>query len=188
MNPGILLDIALVTGVALLVLSLTRRVAAYRAPVAGLGACLVVAGLVFMDWDSVREAQRDGLEAGYKAANPDAAPTNPPIWAVDFVRVLPGGEEDYLTNIRENWMTARNIALEEGHILSFHALLAKPDSALGWDLMLMTEYADSARWAQREDIFAAIFESEDFEPVDVGRPNSELREFAADAVLRPIDR
>ncbi len=117
----------------------------------------------------------------------DLADHSTAIWAVDFIRLLPDGEELYLRNIRENWAQAREIALANGDVLSFNALIAEPDSGLGWDIMLMTEYADSARWADREVIFRAIFDSDAYTRVDVGRPSSELRGFVnAGAVLHPV--
>ncbi len=109
------------------------------------------------------------------------------VWAVDFIRLLPGGAEDYLKNIRGNWAQARDIALRNGDILSFNALRAADDSSLGWDIMLMTEYTDSTTWTNREEIFAQIFDSAEYERVQIDRPSSELREFVNGAVvLHPI--
>jgi len=112
------------------------------------------------------------------AVNHDAA-----VWAVDFIRFLPGGEADYLRNIEGNWAQARDIALANGDVLSFKALLAEPDSTRDWDLILMTEYTDSASWSDREAIFASIFESDQYQRVDIGRPSSELREFAFGGIV-----
>jgi hypothetical protein len=116
------------------------------------------------------------------SARVESDPANS-IWSVDLVRLLPGGQDVYVSNIRDNWAQARDIALENGDLLSFRALLAKPDSARGWDIILMTQYADSARWADREEIFQTIFESTQFERVPTGRPSSELREFASGGVV-----
>jgi hypothetical protein len=109
------------------------------------------------------------------------------VWAVDFIRILPGGEDDYLVNIRGNWAQARDIAIRNGDVLSFQSFMAETHSGLGWDIMLMTQYPDSGRWANREQIFSAIFESTDFERIEIDRPSSELREFVgSEVMLRPL--
>lgn len=99
------------------------------------------------------------------------------VWAVDLVRTLPGQQAEYLRSIKANWADARHLAQVQGAVLSYQALAAEPDSAKGWDVMLMTEYADSTAWAQREKIFRAIFESPEFVRVETARPSSEMRTF-----------
>ena len=90
-------------------------------------------------------------------------------------------------NIRGNWAQARDIAIKNGDVLSFHALKVQPDSSLNWDIMLMTEYVDSAKWAAREEIFNLIFESTEYQRIQIDRPSAELREFVSgDLVLNPI--
>ena len=63
------------------------------------------------------------------------------------------------------------------------ALAAEPDSSRGWDVVLITEYADSMAWAGREEIFQAIFASSEYTRVPTARPSSELREFEAGGVV-----
>ena len=116
-----------------------------------------------------------------EVASTEPDPTNS-VWTVDLVRTLPGQQAAYLRNIEANWAGARRIARERGAVLSYRALAAPPDSARGWDVLLMTEYADSAAWANREAIFEAIFASPEYVRVPLARPLSELREFAAGGV------
>jgi len=53
----------------------------------------------------------------------------------------------------------------------------------------MTEYADSAAYADREEVFEAIFDSPEFIPLELGRPSSELRTFlVGDVVLETVAR
>ena len=56
-------------------------------------------------------------------------------------------------------------------------MVAKPDLGRGWDIILMTEYADSAASANREAIFKKIFSSPDFIYTASPVPSSELRKF-----------
>lgn len=110
-------------------------------------------------------------------AEPDATP----VWSVDLVRTFPGQQAEYLRNIAANWSGGRKLAIARGAVLSYHALAAEPDSARGWDVLLMTEYADSTAWADREEIFQEIFASPEYVRVET-RPSSELREFASGSV------
>ena len=109
------------------------------------------------------------------------------VWSLDLVRTLPGQQAEYLRNIEANWANARRIARERRAVLSYRALVAPPDSARGWDVVLMTEYVDSTAWANREAIFDSIFASPEYVRVPTARPSSELREFAAgDVALRTL--
>ncbi len=109
------------------------------------------------------------------------------FWAVDLVRTLPGAQDDYLASIRANWSNARRIAKARGTVISYRALATQPDSVRGWDVLLMTEYADSASWQDREEIFRAIFESPEFVAVAPARPSDAMRTFeAGDVMLREV--
>ena len=123
------------------------------------------------------------LEVPSEQAGPvEPGPTNS-VWTVDLVRTLPGQQAEYLRNIEANWADARRIARERGAVLSYRALVARPDSLRGWDVLLMTEYADSSAWSQREAIFESIFASPEYVRVPAARPSSELREFASSGVV-----
>ena len=104
------------------------------------------------------------------------------VWTVGLIRTLPGQQAEYLRNIKANWAGARRLARERGIVLSYRALTAPPDSSRGWDVLLMTEYADSTAWSQRETIFKEIFASPEYVRVPTARPSSELRAFFASGV------
>lgn len=104
------------------------------------------------------------------------------VWSVDLVRTLPGAQADYIRSIENNWAGARELARERGAVTSYRAFVAPQDTARGWDVILMTEYADSTAWANREDVFQAIFSSPEFVAVESARPSAEMRAFAAGGV------
>lgn len=107
------------------------------------------------------------------------------VWTVDLIRTLPGQQDNYIHSIETNWANARRIARQRGNILSYRALVAIQDSARSWDVLLMTEYADSTEWAQREPTFQAIFESDEFVRVEPAKPSAEMRLFfGGGAVMR----
>jgi hypothetical protein len=108
--------------------------------------------------------------------NPDA------VWALDLVRTLPGMQETYLRSIEENWGGARALVQEQGHIQSYRALAAPPDSTRDWDVILMTEYVDSTAFRNRESIFQAVFQSPEFVAWQAPVPSAEMRSFAASEV------
>ncbi len=103
------------------------------------------------------QIQQQQLSSAAAPASPPAAPPAASVWAVDLVRTNPGLQAEYLRGIAANWAGGRRIATERGVIRSYRALAGTPGSALGWDVLLMTEYADSASFANREAIFAEIF-------------------------------
>jgi len=123
------------------------------------------------------------IEAPPEQTVPTEPETTTSVWSVDLIRTLPGQQAEYLRNIEANWAGGRRIARERGAVLSYRALVAPPDSVRGWDVLLMTEYADSSSWSQREAIFEAIFASPEYVRVPTARPSSELREFAAGGVV-----
>jgi hypothetical protein len=97
------------------------------------------------------------------------------VWSVDLVRTLPGAQADYLRSIETNWANGRRVARTRGAVRSYRALVAAPDSARGWDVILMTEYADSAAFLRREAIFEEIFASPEYVRVEPARPSAEMR-------------
>ena len=123
------------------------------------------------------------LETPPEQTTPTGPETTDAVWSVDLIRTLPGQQAEYLRNIEANWAGARRIARERGAVLSYRALVAPPDSLRGWDVLLMTEYADSSSWSQREAIFQDIFASPEYVRVPTARPSSELRAFASSGVV-----
>ena len=105
------------------------------------------------------------------------------VWSVDLIRTLPGQQTEYLRNIENNWAQGRRLARQRDAVLSYRALVAPPDSARGWDVVLMTEYADSAAWADREAIFQEIFASPEYTRVPMELPSAEVRAFVAGGVV-----
>lgn len=101
------------------------------------------------------------------------------VWSVDLVRTLPGAQMDYMRSIETNWANGRKVANARGAVLAYRAFVAPPDSARGWDVLLMTEYADSASYLRREAIFESIFASPEYVRVEPARPSQAMRTFSA---------
>jgi hypothetical protein len=128
-----------------------------------------------------------GVSLGSGAVDAGGQTTNltsgPSVWTVDLVRTLPGQQSAYVSSIEANWNSARSIAINRGAVLSYRALMASPDMSRGWDVMLMTEYADSTAWEDRERIFEEIFSSSEFVRTPTATPSSEMREFVDGSVV-----
>lgn len=129
--------------------------------------------------------------AGHKYIEPGALAAASPasVFALDLVLTRPGMQEEYLRGIAANWAGARHLARRQGVVRSYQALAAEPDPARGWDVLLITEYADSASFANREVVFREIFQTRAYlERRYTGpQPAGELRSFAATEVrLRSI--
>lgn len=115
----------------------------------------------------------------FVAARPAAGQT---VHAIDFVRTFPGEQADYLRFIELNWAAARAVAQEEGAVVGYEVLAREPQGE-DWDVMLVTEYASEEAYAQREEIFADLFERPELaiKPID-GKGPRDMSEFVAGGV------
>ena len=119
---------------------------------------------------------------------PDGASDNPSVWSIGYARTHPGEQAGYLTFLELNWAEARRRAIEEGVVHSFR-ILARPDTAEAtWDVMMLTEYADSTAYAGREAYFTAMFDRPDWETRLVeGKSARDMADLVGeDAVLRSV--
>ncbi len=64
---GLLLDIAIIAGIVLLVLSVRKKHRARRFKMVLVGIFLVATGLVFLDWDELSEAYDRGYDAAVES-------------------------------------------------------------------------------------------------------------------------
>jgi hypothetical protein len=78
------------------------------------------------------------------------------IYVIDFVKIKNNNKEQALYFYNNNWKVYRETALKKGYIKSYKLLSAKSDPAADFDLMLLTEYADSAQYKNAENNFNQI--------------------------------
>ena len=118
-------------------------------------------------------------QRGATAARPSASSVSagPSVWSVDLMTVRAGERESYRRFLDANWARARRTARERGEILSYHALFTPDTSAsgAGTQVILMTEYPDSAAYARREEIFQPILAAQGRTLID-GKATRELTE------------
>lgn len=113
------------------------------------------------------------------------------VWVMDLIRTFPGMQAEYLRGIEANWGGARRLAVGRGVVHSYQAFAIAPDSTLGWDVILLTEYVDSSAFLNREEAFAEIFELPEYLAARVTstRPSSELRSFfLTELFVKPVVR
>lgn len=78
------------------------------------------------------------------------------IWVIDYVKIKPGKEKEALYFYEQNWLPFRENAKREGFIKSYQLIhIKKQDNPL-FDLMLMTEFADSTRFKSMEENFRGV--------------------------------
>lgn len=113
---------------------------------------------------------------------PPASPPDSSVWSVSYARTHPGEQAAYLTFLERNWAEARRRAAQEGVVRSYR-VLARPDAA-DWDVMMMTEYADEAAYANREAYFTALFARPDWEThlID-GKSGRDLADLVGEEVV-----
>ena len=75
---------------------------------------------------------------------------------MDFVKIKNDHRREALYFYEHNWKTYRDIALQKGYIKSYQFLTTTPDSVAGFDILLITEYADSLQLKNSEQRFQEI--------------------------------
>lgn len=87
----------------------------------------------------------------------------PSVWSVSYARTHPGEQAAYLDFLALNWAEARRHATREGIVRSYRVLVRPDADEAEWDVMMITEYADSTAYADREAYFSAMFARPDWE-------------------------
>jgi len=78
------------------------------------------------------------------------------ILTMDFVKVKNGKHQEALYFYENNWKLYRDIALQRGFIQSYRLVTTTADSLADFDIILITEYADSTHLQASEQPFQQI--------------------------------
>lgn len=82
------------------------------------------------------------------------------IITIDFVKIKNNKRQEALFFYENNWKVFRDIALEKGYIKSYKLLkTTSSDTTANFDLILMTEYADSLQLKLSEERFQEIIKA-----------------------------
>ena len=81
---------------------------------------------------------------------------NAGIWIIDYVKIKPGKEKEALYFYEQNWLVFREAAKKEGFIKSYQLINLKKQTNALFDLMLMTEFADSIQHKAMEENFLGV--------------------------------
>ncbi|HQW01313.1 MAG TPA: hypothetical protein PLV75_04045 [Saprospiraceae bacterium] len=84
------------------------------------------------------------------------AQSGKPVAMYDFVKIKEGRIQETLYYYENNWKIYRDIAVKKNFITGYRIVACQPDSALDFDLILITEYADSSHFARSEEYFGPI--------------------------------
>jgi hypothetical protein len=76
------------------------------------------------------------------------------VWTIDRMYVKQGEFTDYLEYVRRNWLRARQEMQRREGVIAFR-VLTREHTPGSWEVTLMTQYADSAAYANRETLFQA---------------------------------
>jgi hypothetical protein len=82
-----------------------------------------------------------------------------PMVVSDLVTVLAERKEEALFFYDQNWKIYREKALQEGVISAYRILSLPKGNETGWDIILMTEYPNEAKFKASEDNFRPILQS-----------------------------
>lgn len=75
---------------------------------------------------------------------------------MDFVQVKDNHVAEAIYYYEQNWKLYREAALQKGFITGYRIVQTQPDSLAPFDLVLITEYADSIQYSQSEKNFEGI--------------------------------
>jgi hypothetical protein len=128
--------------------------------------------------------------AGPVAAQATRAPyTEGSVWNMQFIRVKPGLQDDYLNGVRATAKRLFDNAKRQGLILSYHLISAPSATPQDWDLLLMIEYKNYAALdglrEKIEPIAAQAIGGESERRTVAGRRN-ELREIVGTKLGREL--
>lgn len=84
---------------------------------------------------------------------------NPAIAIIDFVKIKNDRQKEALFFYENNWKIYRDIAIQKNFIKSYRLLFTKADSTANFDLILITEFADSLQFKLSEDRFQTIIKT-----------------------------
>lgn len=75
------------------------------------------------------------------------------VYAVDFVKINDGQQENYSKFIEQNWARARTFMKEKGIVASHQFLSVPAAKDTQWDALLITEYVSPEAYEKRETVF-----------------------------------
>jgi hypothetical protein len=81
------------------------------------------------------------------------------ITTIDFVKIKDNRRKEALYFYENNWKLYRDIALKNGYIKSYKLLTTTADTTANFDLILITEYADSSQFKLNEERFQQIIKA-----------------------------
>lgn len=82
--------------------------------------------------------------------------TSSQLSVIDFVKIKGENHREALFFYENNWKVYRDTALKKGYIKSYKLLTTLVDTTANFDLMLITEYLDSAQLKVAEERFQQI--------------------------------
>lgn len=85
--------------------------------------------------------------------------TSNSISSIDFVKIKNGQRKEAIFYYENNWKVFRERALQKRYIKSFKMLTTNADSIGNFDIILITEYADSLQLKLSEERFGEIIKS-----------------------------
>lgn len=81
-----------------------------------------------------------------------------PVWTMEFIQVKPGMFGLTLGYLDDNWMRVRQEANRQGAVLSYHRIAEQGSRESDRNIVLLTEFRNSAAYDTREQLFDSIRE------------------------------
>jgi hypothetical protein len=79
-----------------------------------------------------------------------------PLWTMEVLRVKPGMFGSTLGYLDDSWMRVRAEAKLQGAVLSYHRIAGHESRETDRNIVLLTEFKNSAAYDAREKLFSSI--------------------------------
>ena len=79
-----------------------------------------------------------------------------PVWMVEILKVKPGMLGSTLGYLDDNWMRVRAEAKRQSAVLRYHRIADRNSVTSDPNILLLTEFKNSAAYDAREKLFASI--------------------------------
>ena len=93
------------------------------------------------------------------AVNANAQPkpwTKGHVFIMEMIKILPGHNEDYVSNLKTNFKLTNDEAIKEGLLVSYRMFMGQGSTPADYNFMILFEYPDANSAHDNDDKWGAI--------------------------------
>lgn len=81
------------------------------------------------------------------------------VWSITTIKVHSNMDDAYLEGIRDTWVRGQKLALELGHIESYHIFRSEMPESGDFNLLLVVRFADDSQLSPNKERYDAFMEA-----------------------------